>query len=362
MENNINVRFSAIDEKIVENIPANVVLTGNSKYALWGIDNKYPNFLYDNYLNCPTLQSILNGYVDYILGNNIKSTILAKPNPNESWQELLSHLASDYVIFGICYIQVIRNLKGEVAQLYWLDARFCRMDEDEQSVSYNEDFAKKYVRTNKTLTYPKFILESDVPTSVLTIKTPFSRGIYGTPIWASAIKDVQVEIGITDFHLSELENNFAGNSVINFNSGIPTEEQQNELEKLVTKKFAGHQNAGRFILSFNNGKDNATTIEKLQVDDLDKRYVALKEKKTENIYAALRANPQLFGLVTKTGFSTQDYSEAYKIFQRTVIQPIQQRFVDGFDRIFGVQGSIQIKPYAIDFTDEATDKDKELID
>ena len=351
----VNVRFSAINEKIVDKIPSNVVLTGSSKYALWGLDNKYPNFLYDCYLTCPTLQSILNGYVDYILGNNINSQVLPKPNPNESWQEFISHLASDYVIFGVCYIQVIRNKAGQVSELYWLDSRFVRVDEDEQAYWYNEDFAKKYVRTSKTLVYPKFIKDSEFPASVLSIKTPFSRGCYGTPIWGSAIKDVQVEIGITDYHFSELENNFAGNTIINFNAGIPTEEQQDELEKLVAKKFAGHQNAGRFLLSFNNGVDNATTIEKLSTDDLDKRYVQLKEKTTENIYAGLRANPQLFGLVTKTGFSTQDYQEAYKIFQRTVIQPIQQRIVDGFDRIFGVVGSIVIEQFSIDFGEDETD-------
>ena len=350
----INVRFSAINERIVETIPENVEITGTSKYTLWGKDNKYPNFLFDCYKNCPTLQSILNGYVDYVCGNGVTSNTLTRPNPSESWDEFIAHLASDYVIFGVCYIQVIRNKAGNIAELYWLDSRFVRTNEDEQAYWYNEDFARKYVRTTKTLVYPKFIKETQLPASILAIKTPFSRETYGTPIWESAIKDVNVEMGITDFHLNELENNFAGSAIISFNNGVPTEDQQDEIEKLVAKKFSGHQNAGRFLLSFNNGKENETTIQRLQTDDFDKRYIELKNKTKENIYSSLRANPQLFGTNVASGLNDQDYQESFRIFNRTCIYPIQKRIIDGLDRIFGIQSSISIKAFSIDFGDNDT--------
>lgn len=363
MDNKLNLAFAAINQRLVESIPENVVFTGNSNtYAYWGKDNRYPNFLYDCYKHCPTLQSILNGYVDYIIGNGISSSILTRPNETQDWDEFISNVAGDFVLFGIAYIQVIRDNSGNINSLYWLDSRFCRTDEDNQVVFYNEDFAKKYVRATKQIAFPIFIKESDAPSSVLIIKTQYSRETYGTPIWESAVKDVMVEMGITDFHLAVLDNNFSPSGIINFNNGVPEQAQQDEIEKLVTKKFAGKENAGRFMLAFNNGKDNAVTVEKFSTDDFDKRYDALAKKTKDNIYAALRANPQLFGNTVQTGFNAQDYDQSFRIFNRTVIFPLQKKIIDGIDKILGMKGSIKIEPFGIDFTEEETVDNTETVE
>ncbi|MBQ3414507.1 MAG: phage portal protein [Clostridia bacterium] len=363
MDNKIQVAFAAINQRLVEKIPENKVITANTNsYAYWGDNNRYPNFLYSCYKDCPTLQSIINGYVDYVIGNGISSTILPKPNSGQDWDEFITNVASDYLLFGITYIQVIRDKVGRIIELHWLDSRFCRTDVDNELIYYNEDYAKNYVRTTKQLIYPKFMKDTAFPASVIIIKTPFSRDTYGTPIWQSALKDVMVEIGITDFHLSVLDNNFCPSGIINFNNGVPTQEQQDEVEKLVTKKFTGTANAGRFMLAFNNGKDNAVTVEKFNDDNFDKKYDLLAKKTKDNIYAALRANPQLFGNTLNTGFADQDFDKSFRIFNRTVIFPIQKRIVDGIDKIFGVKGSLSIEPFGIDFTEEETVDNTESVE
>ena len=359
----LNLAFAAINQRLVESIPENVTITGNTNsYVYWGQDNRFPNYLYDCYKNCPTLQSIINGYVDYIIGNGVSSTVLSRPNDRQDWDEFLTSVAGDYILFGIAYIQVIRDNAGRIHSLEWLDSRFIRSDEDNNVFWYNPDFAKKYVRSNKQLVYPKFMKDSMLPASIMVIKTQFSRETYGMPIWESAKKDVAVEIGITDYHLAVLDNNFSPSGIINFNNGTPEQEQQDEIEKLVTKKFTGTHNAGRFMLAFNNGKDNAVTVEKFDSDNFDKKYDALAKKTKENIYAALRANPQLFGNTVQTGFNSQDYDQAFRIFNRTVIYPLQKRLVDGIDKILGVKGSIKIEPYGIDFTEEETVDNTETVE
>lgn len=358
----LNLAFAAVNQRLVESIPENVTITGNTKYVYWGKDNKYPNYLYECYKNCPTLQSIINGYVDYIIGNGVSSAILPKPNELQDWDEFLTSVAGDYILFGIAYIQVIRDKAGRIYSLEWLDSRYCRTDEDNNVVWYNPDFAKNYVRTNRQLCYPKFISDTNLPASIMIIKTQFSRETYGMPIWESAKKDVAVEMGITDFHLAVLDNNFSPSGIINFNNGTPEQEQQDEIERLVTKKFSGKDNAGRFMLAFNNGKDNAVTIEKFDSDNFDKKYDALSKKTKDNIYAALRANPQLFGNTVQTGFNSQDYDQSFRIFNRTVIYPLQKRLVDGIDKILGVKGSIKIEPYGIDFTEEETVDNTETVE
>ena len=363
MENSkLNIKCAEIPQVIVDSIPDKTERK-SSTYVSYGIRNDYPNFLYDCYTKCPSLQSIINRYADYVVGDGVSSTIISKPNPKETWDELIIHLSADYILYGYAFIQVIRDKANRPREFYWLDALYVRTDEDNETFYYNEDFGKTYTRNNKTIIYPRFKRDFVQPSSVIMFKTPLSKGAYGLPIWHSALKSVLTEIGIDDFHMNEIENNFFGSAIINFNNSTPTDEEKDEIEKLVKKKFSGHQNAGRFLLSFNDDKDHSTTIERLATDDFDKRYESLAKKTQNQIFTSFGISPVLCGIVADgKGFSDQDFISAYKIFNRTGVRPVQGKMVDVFDYIFEQKGSLEIKPFSIDFTDDNNNKDEEIVE
>lgn len=349
--------FAAINKTLQSNIPSPREEEARGKnYVTWGDGDEYPNFLYQLYLDCATLGTIINGTSDYVVGNSVTSTLGWKyPNKKEqTWESLVCELAGDYLNFGIAYLQVIRNVKGEISEFYHLDTRFVRSDEHNEVFHYNKEFGKKYGRSSKTLIYPKFVKDAiDIPTSIICIKTPQSRGTYGTPTWGQAVKSVMTQIGIDTFHLNELDNNFTASAIINFNNGTPTDEQMDEIEKNVNEKFCGSENAGNFILSFNNGKDNATTVERIVTDDFDKRYEALANTSEKRIYTAFGANPNLFGVATENnGFNAEEYESSFKLYSRTRVRPIQMRIIDAFDKAFGVEGSLVIDPFTLDGNNE----------
>ena len=356
MDSKIQIAFSSVDERIANTIPSNKEIKSSS-YTYWGDKNNFPKFLFDCYQSCPTLSTIINGFTDYICGSKVTSTVQAKPNPTETWQEFLTHISADYVLYGVTYIQVIRNLKGEVSELYWLDAQYVRSDDDNETFWYNKKFGESYVKSSSTLIYPKFKKDIVEPSSVIAIKTPLGKGVYGSPMWISGLKSVITEIAIDDFHMSEIDNNFAASAIINFNNGVPSEEDKDNIERMIKKKFTGSHNAGNFLLSFNSGKANATTIERLATDDFDKRYVALATKTQKQIFTAFGVSPVVFGIERETtGFSGEDYHEAFLIFNKTKIEPIQNRLIDAIDRIFGVSGSLVIEPFSIDWTDNKVEE------
>lgn len=332
MENNISLRFSAIDPIIVKSIPEPTEKeNGTKSFINWGVDNAYPVFLYDLLEKCATLSSIIQGIVDYVKGNSINSTIMTQ----EEAEDFIEKSVTDYLTFGICYWQVIRNLGGGIDRVNWLDARYVRMDKDNNLFWYSEEFGKKYGR-QKAIVYPRFKEDRLDPESVFVIKAPLSRGVYGNPIWSGAIKDAVIETKIEDFHLNELQNNFAGSAVISFNNGQPTDEQKKEVEKLVREKFSGNENAARFLLIFNDSKDNAATVERLGTDDFDKRYESLAKRSREQIFVSFRAIPSLFGLMTEsTGFNEQEFQQSFKLFNKTVVRPIQVKLTSGLAKIFG---------------------------
>lgn len=335
MEKNIALQFSAIDKVISKTIPEPIEKEGNGKdFVSYGTDNAYPQFLFDLVNDCATLGSIINGVVDYVKGNGIRSTVMT----DEEAEELIERTATDYLTFGAFYWQVIRNMGGKVKKINWLDARFVRTDRDNNLFWYSEEFGKKWGRTNKAIVYPKYNPDRLDAESVICVKAPLSRGVYGNPIWSGAIKDAVIETRIEDFHLNELYNNFMGSAVISFNNGIPSDEQKKEIEKNIEEKFGGTENCARFLLLFNDSKDNATTVERLSTDDFDKRYESLAKRSREQIFVAFRAIPSLFGLMTEsTGFNTQEFAESFKLFQRTVVRPIQIKITSALTKLFGVE-------------------------
>lgn len=350
----VQLSFVALEPYVAKNIPEYKELDNRNKnYVVLGDWDDYPIWQYNCYLNCPILGTIVNGTADFVAGNDIvcqvpgfEKTVNRK---GETARDVIGRCAVDYMIYGGFYLQVIRNAGGKISEIYWLDYRYVRTDKYNECFWYSEDFGKKYGRTSKALVYPKFMEKGIEPTSVLFVKSKTSRGVYGTSPWNSCIKSVVTSIKVDEFHLNEISNNFTASAVINFNNGIPTDEQKKEIEKSITEKFTGSENAGRFVLSFNQTRDNMTTIQRIDEDGFDKRYDALAKHTQSQIFAALGANPNLFGIPTENnGFSNEEYEESFRLYNRTRVRPIQQLMTDSFDRIFGVRDSLTIVPFSMD--------------
>lgn len=357
--NKIQLAFSAIDQKLVDTIPSSREVKTKT-YVTYGERNDYPNFIYGLYSNCPSLQTIVNGLADYVVGDGVIST-LPQPNPSMTWDEFINHLAADYVLYGVCYYQVIEAKNNLPKELWWLDALYTRTDKDQETFYYNENFGSSYVKASDTITYPKFKNGFSQPSSVVMVKTPLGKGTYGSPLWISGLKAVMSETAIDDFHLNELENNFAVSAIINFNNGVPNDEDKAEIEKLIRKKFTGHENACRFMMSFNNGVDNATTVERLSTDDFDKRYDALAKKTQKQIFTAFGVSPVIFGIEKDTtGFNSEDYKQAFVLANKTKISPIQKRLIDSIERVIG-KGTMTIYPFTIDFEDSNNETNQEVV-
>ena len=159
----------------------------------------------------------------------------------------------------------------------------------------------------------------------------------------------ELEKAINEFHLNNINLGFASNAIISFNNGQPNEEQQKQIEKDVMEKFTGYQNAGRILLSFNDSAENKTTVERLNGDDFDEKYSVLAERSREQIFTAFRATPNLFGFPNQTtGFNEQEYASSFKLYNRTVVRPIQNIIVDAFDKIYSQTGSIVITPFSLE--------------
>lgn len=345
---------------MVENVEKKI--TGKD-FVIWGENNCYPQFLWKSYSECATLQSIINGAADYVAGDDVICNAtgfeMAVNQKGDTVRDIVQKIGMDYLIFGAFALQVIRNMAGQVAEIYWVDVAKLRCDEKNEVFYYSEDWSKSYGRV-KTLQYPKFGINDSNATSIYYYKGNKTRSVYGTPIWSAAIKNVTIDMAITDFHQNEINNNFMSSKLISFNNGMPDDELKTEIERNLNEKFSGTGNAGRIMISFAQSKDNAPEVINLATDDFDKRYESLEKRNKEQIFVAFRATPVLFGMVTESnGFATNEYRDSYKLFNKTVVQPIQKNIVDAFNKIFGDDNAVEIKPFTIEFEDDNKEKNVE---
>lgn len=293
-------------------------------YISYGSDNKFPDYLYELYLNSSILQSIINGTGDYVIGDGIIT--------DDKFKAAIKKAVIDYLIFGGFALQLYFK-NGIVEKIDWLDFRNCRTNEDETKIFYSNKWGQY---GKKCLEYKKYDGTQKSGTCIYYYKGIKTRGVYPIPMYVGALKSVKISTEISNFHYNNILSGFNSNFIINMNNGIPDEETQGKIEKMITDKFCGTDNAGKFMLSFNDNKESAVSVERIQDDDFDEKYQSLAKFVREDIFIAFRATPNLFGLMNETtGFNSQEFAESFKLYNKTVVSPIQEEFKTCFAE-FGV--------------------------
>ena len=313
-------------------------------YVSWGKDNRFPNDLYDMYQNSAILQSVINGTADYVFGSGVISAFDVVNDKYETLEDVVKRCVFDLLIFGGFAIQLMYK-GGKVEAMYWLDFQKCRKSEDEKKIYYSDDWGK-YAK--KALEYNAWTPDTDKGTCIFYYKGHKTRGIYPVPMYIGALKSIKISTEISNFHLNNITKGFASNAVISFNNGEPDEDTKARIEKDVKEKFCGTDNAGSFLLLFNDSKDNACEIAKIQDDKFDLKYDALAKSVKEDIFIAFRATPTLFGLPNENnGFSKQEYLESFELYNKTVVVPLQKDVERAFKSIGFV---IKFKTFKLDDT------------
>ena len=346
--------FAAIDKQLTATVPSPTEGEARGKdYITWGDDNAYPEYLYNLYLDTDTLKTIIDGTADFVAGDgavcNVAGFEKEINKKGDTLMEVVRLCARDFKLYGGFALQVIRRKDGNIGEIYYIDFRYLRCSKKRDLFWYSEEYSKKYQRTSKTIVYPKFVPEArDIPTSIVYVTNEKTR-TYPIPQYSGALKACEIERHIDEFHLAALENGFGASVIINFNGGVPDDEQKREIEKNVTEKWVGASNSGRIMLNFSDDKDNAATVEKLDITDFGDKYKAAATRSREQIFTAFRAVPSIFGLMTESkGFSQEEFEQAFRLYNRTSCRPVASLIADTFDKIFGMPQSITIKPFSID--------------
>lgn len=343
MKNTIEtMAFSSIKaEPII--VPSLIDVKGSSRFVKYGNDNKLPAYLYDCFLSVSNLQSILLTYSDYICGSNINTDYAFLNSDDETIQEVIKKAVMDYCIFGSFALECIRNANGDICNVLYQDVRNIRISEDFMTAYISNEWGS--FQAKNTVELPLWKRKEKQPHFIFYWNGN-SRGWYGTPLYFAALKSVEILKRTRDFHLKNLENNFSANCIITFCNGIPSKTVQEEIFEKLNNQFCGTENASKLFINFADNQESAPKIERLTEDKFGELYKTLQESSVDDLFVACRINPILLGKNdTNGGFNKQEYSDAHKLFNKTVINPIQNNIEHALSKI-GI--NITIEEYNID--------------
>lgn len=308
------------------------------KWVSWGSKNDLPKILWDNYLKCSNLQTIVNAIYDYIVGEGITT------NFSSDLTEVIEKCIFDDIVFGGFAVECLRGRSGKIVQINYMNV---------MNVRVNEDLTTAYL-SNKWGSYSgKDIIELPLfnPNETQNHFIYFNRGkitrnINPTPTYIGAMKSVEILNSTRNFHLNNLKNGFNVSAIINLNNGNIKSKELEEIKDRLEKNFTGSENAGKFMLINNPDREHQATVARLNADNFSDLYQALDKSSKEDLYVAFRINPILVGQNVATGFSKEEFEQAYKLFDTTVIKSWKNKINKCFNDL-GIE--VTFNPFKIEW-------------
>ena len=319
-------------------------------WVTYGENNSYFDFLIDRYKNSTTNNAIINNISRLIYGRGLFA-IDANKKPNEYAQmmalfnqDCLRKLAFELKALGQCAIQVHYSkdhkkiLKAYHIPVQLLAPEKCNKDGEIEAYYYSDNWedVKKFA--------PKRISAfgySNSEVEILYIK-PYSLGMkyFSYVDYQGALSYALLEEEVSNYLINEVQNSFSGTKVVNFNNGVPTPEQQDQITSQVLGKLTGAKGR-KVIVSFNDNTETKTTVEDIPLNDAPEHYSYLSEECLRKIMLGHNVtSPLLFGIATSTGFSSNadELKNSTILFDNMVIKPFQDILIDGLDRILAFNG------------------------
>ena len=360
MEKEKTIQLSVVDvEKKYSFNPAETVYGGASSIVSWGIDNDIPKLLGNCYEKSSTLAAAINQSVNYVLGDDIlikEDAAFWKEKINRRGQtiaDLASVWAYDYYIYGNFAAQCIFNALGNVVEIIPLAVDRCRLSEDRTKVFYSKKAWTKYqVKSDEYGRFGFAEFDPKNPTQIFFWNGNGVRHYYNPAPWQNCLNDVLTEAETSLYCLKSTTAGFSAKYLLTFpDTSNLTDEQKKAIEDGIRNKFCGYDSDSNFMIYYANDEDKKLAVDKIEADGSPELLQQVRAGARANIFTSLRISPLLCGLTegTSTGFASQEFSDSFRLFDRTVASPVRKIITDSINKIIGVEDGVSIVPFSIVF-------------
>tara|TARA_R100000654_G_scaffold14456_1_gene31132 strand:- start:21641 stop:23479 length:1839 start_codon:yes stop_codon:yes gene_type:complete len=344
-----------------------IVETGRNDWITYGdgeYTNVYPNFLIDIYNGSASHAAIVNATSAMIAGKDIVidedsgdlstfvqlKKFLASINRNgETAHEIIKKCAFDLKLFGAYALNVIWSKdKTKISEVHHVSAEKVRVGKKNKSGLIDEYWVSSdWTQYRKKEYIPRRVAafntqDRSEPSQIIYCGL-YSPGMeaYYTPDYLASTNWILTENLTSEFHLSNVQNSFNPSFWINFNNGIPTDEERYQIEQQIQSKFTSPGNSGKFVLTFSDDANSAPQLQPIQLSDADKMYETLNKLCVQNIMIGHRVvSPMLLGVKTEGQLGGRDeLLTAYELYSNTVVAPMKDEVLKGLKMVLNVNNT-----------------------
>tara|TARA_R100001443_G_scaffold110572_3_gene122620 strand:- start:268 stop:2283 length:2016 start_codon:yes stop_codon:yes gene_type:complete len=376
-DNIININLQTSTSPVVQEVSQRNWISYGDANGEW--NNLYPQFLIDLYYTSSITSAIINATADMIAGEALViedederdemtrvklQNFINRANSNESLHEVIKKIAFDFKLQGAFALNIVWSKdRTQIAEIYHIGVeklRCAKPDELGRTPGYYISSDWSNTRQNKPYYVPAFNTNDRTSANQILYSGLYSPNMnsYYVSDWVSCANYCLIDSKISEFHLNNISNGFAGSFLISFANGVPTMEERNQIERSLNDKFCSESNSGSFVLTFSDDKTRTPEVTPISTSDLDKQYLALQELLVQNILSGHRVTSKtLMGLDSTNGFSsnTDELINAANFYTQTVIKPFQDQIVKQLRKIFQVNNMdlpvnfVQLKPITVQF-------------
>lgn len=325
----------------------------NEKLGLieWGKDNQYPVFILNLYNTngSSTHKSIVNKKVKLIAGQgfeDILSPELKQFVKDNKLTKEVKKIALDYELFnGFCFEIIWNNEGSQILYLNHIPYHKIRLGIKTPELNFDHYwFSNDWSQIKKPEFEPEYIrayepnLRQGKQLYYHSEYNPQTDGLYPIVGYSTSINWIEMDYEISKFHLNQVKQGYAPSFLLNFSTGIPTEEEQDEFFKEFKKNFSGAENAGKIIITYSEGVEQKPELIPIQLNDTDERFIMLMEQIENNIVRGSEIPPQIVLLTPGKLGSSQERSELLDEFQAAYITPRQETIEECLNEVLYVNG------------------------
>lgn len=318
-------------------------------YVEFGAKNNYPNYLIELYGESPKHGAIVKGKVNYIFGKGFEGVEQKANSQGETWNQIMKRSILDDELQGGYYLQIIYNALGKIKDVFHIEFQKVRVSKDLQTFYVKNDWTASDFK-EKAREYPAFNPNDPSGPQIFFVKQYNPKSdVYPLPSYFQGLNYIESDIQVSRHILGNAKHNFVATKLINFNNGLPQEEEQEEVETDLKRKFANHD-GDRVVIAFNPSKENAVDIVNLGETSLTKEdFTNVNNLIMQEIFSCHQVtSPMLFGIKTEGQLGGRsEIRDAYQIFQNTYVNERQQEHEQTFTKLMnlaGIEGEFKIVP------------------
>ena len=318
-------------------------------YVEFGAKNNYPNYLIELYGESPKHGAIIKGKVNYIYGKGFEDVEQKANSLGETWNQVMKRSILDDELQGGYYLQIIYNALGKIKDVFHIEFQKVRASKDLKTFYVKNDWTASDFK-EKAREYPAFNPNDPSGPQIFFVKQYNPKSdVYPLPSYFQGLNYIESDIQVSRHILGNAKHNFVATKLINFNNGLPQEEEQQEVETDLKRKFANHD-GDRVVIAFNPSRENAVDIVNLGETSLTKEdFTNVNNLIMQEIFSCHQVtSPMLFGIKTEGQLGGRsEIRDAYQIFQNTYVNERQQEHEQTFTTLMnlaGIEGEFKIVP------------------